>query len=764
MRRAFLTGPATENREISCGEAKLNGQDVSSPSAGYSTIYPVLESIQEVQIVGIGGTAEYGGYSGASVNVITKSGSNAWHGSLTGTYTDHRFMEKRYGSNYSYFVDYDVQSSLTLGGPIIKDRLFFFIAPGFAAKDYAYWSGDTGGTSGSTFKRPNYYGKLDFLLNNKNTLSFLWNSNPGTQTYYSANPVGLYKMPSSNNSFFLSLQTIFSEKTFGNLRLNFFKDNIDMTPVYPEAGNAYLTDYISYANYGPFYMDRSVYDQRFQADGNVAHYLDGVLGASHELKLGFEFERSFTGEERIWLPMITISDPGAGVDIIPVTGSVQGPYHTRQYINRICGFVQDNLRFGQRFNLNVGVRYENPILKARDFSGNIASYKILSPRLGFSYDLTGKWKTVVQGSLGCYYTHPITQTFANCTPGRGDSYSYSTEISRADYLANFDGGSADGIDWVTAQLVKPENVISVNKYSIPAVADPDLKQYGTFQISAGFRQQLFTNLSLEIDYMFKKGFNRYQMISGTTHTYEHFEWVDPYLGNTLDFWKWTDGLADETKTLANTSSIKNRHHMLFVVLRKRPTHNWSMMLSYTYQNSYSNESGYGGSDIFGSPEWNVETDPYYTETQSLRWGRSWTRPHQFKLQASWFAPWGFIVGLSGFYMSENVGQAQLYYYQLPTSIRNDAVLRPYGYITYVLLEQKGSRTGRMIPNLDGRIAKKIRLFKTNFELQCDVFNILNKDYSYGMNWFYLLTNPTAPKRSGGLLQPRNIRFGLTWSF
>src|SRR6476661_8862261 len=103
----------------------LNGTTVQEFAFSGAGMIPNLDSIAEFRIVTNNFDAEYGNYAGGQINVITKSGANNFHGSgfeflrnkafdanrwLTASKDDHK--QNEFGG--------------TIGGPIKKDKLFFF--------------------------------------------------------------------------------------------------------------------------------------------------------------------------------------------------------------------------------------------------------------------------------------------------------------------------------------------------------------------------------------------------------------------------------------------------------------------------------------------------------------------------------------------------------------------------------------------------------------------------------------------------------------
>src|SRR5712675_76921 len=103
----------------------VNGGDVKELMNGGTSIVPDLDSIAEFRVLTNNFDAEYGNYSGGIVNVVTKSGTNGLHGSafefLRNTALDAKnyFSSERAKFNQSQFGG-------TVGGPIAKNKIFFF--------------------------------------------------------------------------------------------------------------------------------------------------------------------------------------------------------------------------------------------------------------------------------------------------------------------------------------------------------------------------------------------------------------------------------------------------------------------------------------------------------------------------------------------------------------------------------------------------------------------------------------------------------------
>jgi hypothetical protein len=104
----------------------LNGvlvQEVGYSGAG---AIPNLDSIAEFRILTNNEDAEYGNYAGAQINVVTKSGTNQWHGNAFEFLRNTNLDAKNYFDVASRGAYHQNQFGGTFGGPVIRDKVFFF--------------------------------------------------------------------------------------------------------------------------------------------------------------------------------------------------------------------------------------------------------------------------------------------------------------------------------------------------------------------------------------------------------------------------------------------------------------------------------------------------------------------------------------------------------------------------------------------------------------------------------------------------------------
>lgn len=183
----------------SFGGVSGGGQSGTAGSGTRTNPYS-LESIQEVQVQLAPYDVKIGNFTGGSVNAVTKSGTNEFHGSVYGYGRNNALIGKSVDGLKSKMSSdfHDYQSGFTLGGPIVKNKLFFFLNGEITRQQLPtfYNAGDPGaamtvaeaqqivnflktnynydpGTYGpyKIFTKSNkFFGKLDWNLNSKNSL------------------------------------------------------------------------------------------------------------------------------------------------------------------------------------------------------------------------------------------------------------------------------------------------------------------------------------------------------------------------------------------------------------------------------------------------------------------------------------------------------------------------------------------------------------------------------------------------------------------
>lgn len=107
----------------------VNGGSVEEGRSNGTSIIPDLDSIAEFRVITNGADAEYGHFSGGQVSVVTKSGTNKFHGDLFEFFRNQKLDANNYFNNLNGVAKGAYKRNQfggTLGGPILHNKLFFF--------------------------------------------------------------------------------------------------------------------------------------------------------------------------------------------------------------------------------------------------------------------------------------------------------------------------------------------------------------------------------------------------------------------------------------------------------------------------------------------------------------------------------------------------------------------------------------------------------------------------------------------------------------
>ena len=107
----------------------LDGIDNNQTSDNLSSYQPNVDAIQEFKMITNNASAEFGNFQGGIINVIIKSGTNQWHGNVFEFFRNDKLNANNWANNWNNVARPGLrwnQFGGTLGGPIFKDKLFFF--------------------------------------------------------------------------------------------------------------------------------------------------------------------------------------------------------------------------------------------------------------------------------------------------------------------------------------------------------------------------------------------------------------------------------------------------------------------------------------------------------------------------------------------------------------------------------------------------------------------------------------------------------------
>jgi carboxypeptidase family protein len=458
-------------------------------------------------------------------------------------------------------------------------------------------------------------------------------------------------------------------------------------------------------------------------------------------------------------------------------------------------WAQDSWTVGARLTINAGVRTENehvPSYRAEDPGIEFGFRDKIAPRIGFAYDLFGdsKWKTY--GSFGKYYD--ITKL----EMPRG---SFGAEHSITYYY------TLDSFDWPSLSCAEgpsgcPGSYIEQNDLRHPANAvddkltayfghpqntiDPNILPVETGELTFGVDHELSHSMSVGARYTHK----------WLTRTIEDNGISVPGVGEVFFIANPGYGLAEQilpAPAPPAPHAIRD-YDGLELRLQKRLSNRWSLNSSYLFSRLYGNYGGLASSDENGRTSPNVDR---YFDALYMSYDASGSRqpvlgllgtdrPHQFKTQVTYSAPWGTSVGIDGVLESGSPLQSQLSWRGFPVYFKGRADLgRTPVYSQLNLVVQHDIK----LPNLH---KFNVNVNITNLFDQATSTNVNNTPWRDSFNvpglssdasnaYFFAGFDPAALaaqiRATGGTMRPnplfnlpsgyqgrREIRIGMKYSF
>lgn len=493
------------------------------------------DAIQEFQVVSFGGSAEHGRAIGGIVNAVTKSGGNAFHGSGYGYYRDTKlnaqdFGEKRRGVDKSPFTRQ--QFGGTFGGPIKRDKSFFFGAYERIKEDYSFDNGIRsedaailGIPNEDVGSLPRYYylnfamGKWDHNINENHRLQA--SAAVSRWTEYSISTPQSFATRSRQyglrapDLLFLGKWTGITAggRVLHELKASYFPRYYEVyglsaggPPLVPDGqinGGAQSNaspprvTISSVANFGSASLNNKIDTYPTQALYSTTLYAD-----KHTWKFGADYMTA--------LYDYTLYSPLTGAyTFTSLQNFLNGVYsqytqtfgdtHNPRWHQYLSGFIQDSWLVNSRLTLNYGVRYDVEVHPKHDPSGRRfgKDYNNLGPRFAVSYDLTGHGTTFAKVATGIYYD----RLFQNLTTFYTSVKGYEKSMS-ATWTPTSPGAPRYPAVFATPPANLPRSVVNTN------ILPDKLKTPASGQVVATLERALTSNLALSVSGVYTKSWDK----------------------------------------------------------------------------------------------------------------------------------------------------------------------------------------------------------------------------------------------------------------
>jgi hypothetical protein len=628
----------------------VNGVQIQDNIRGEPLPLYIEDAIQETTITTSGISAEYGRFSGGVVNVLTKSGGNLFSGSFRNSFRNDNWRTVS-PFNESKIDKVVPTYEYTFGGPILRDRTWFFVA---------------GRLEDSTTSRETGYTNLPFVFEQDekrfefkvtqslaagHRLQGAYTAIQRTQTNAAqpssteimdlaslTNPelpeslLALHYTGTWRNNLSFEAQYSARTSTIRNSGAS-ARDRIFGTPLLDQTTGAYW--------WSPLYC-AACGDEERDNDGLLlkgSYFLSTAAGGSHNIVFGYDgfndkvkVDNHQSGSGwHVWASgsvvdngvVYPVVEPNGSTWIInwPVRESSQGTNFRTHGL-----FINDTWDVNRNVTVNLGLRYDKNA--GRDASNNlVANDSILAPRLGVVWDPTGDGRTSVNASFS-RYAAAISNTIAGAASAAGNpailGYLYfgnPINTGSGPYV-----GSDDALRQIFAwyDASGGETLFFANIPGLATRIDGSLRSPRADEFAVGLSQQIGTRGAVRLDFVNRTFGDFYVTRTDLTTGQAEDEFGQIY----------------DVGLIENTNDLNRQYRALNAQASYRVGTHLNAGASYTLSRLWGNVNGENigsgpiTSSAFAYPEF---SDP------------SWSRPegdlaadqrHRARIWGTWALPWG----------------------------------------------------------------------------------------------------------------------------
>jgi len=701
----------------------VDGADITDIVNGNNAQRVAFDFVDEVQVRASGYQAEFGGSLGGVVSVITRSGGNQFQGELLGYYNGYKLRDSYrdllllnlsntsiatyypYNSIYGNNKDNNFEFGGSLGGYLIKDRLWFFgsFMPVLYRNNrtVTYYSSGTVKTWRRDERQWNFSAKLTSQVFQKLRVSasvvnnFYKYKGDLSDTFGNPNPTVSYNdygFSYPNFSAAFTADLTLSNNLLFSIRGGYFMSNRNGQLVKPpdepcfqfltEAPGGYFrttnenldipdaykrpTGYYNYSRANAMVVNKNK-NEKYSVAGDLNYFLSAA--GEHSIKLGAQWVRQgqdydataknpvlFFAWDRDFIAYGVNYGRGT-YGYYGVRGnSVTGPYGDfyKAYSNRWALYIQDSWTIKNRLTINFGLRTESEYIPS--YSTGVPEYESLkpikfnfgdklAPRFGIVYDVFGDSSLKLFGSLGWFYDVMKLEMAVGSYGGfKWKSTYYTLDTYEWDKIG------VNGYFPGNLLLPGPYYYFDFRAPSFDST-DPDLKPMSQREISFGAEKKLSEDVALSVRAVNKHLLWAIEDIGVLLADGEHYYTANP--GGDFIEKKYAQARADGAipATAPDCPKAKREYWGVNIAVDKRFSNNWLGGFSYTWSSLRGNYNGLASGDEYGRTDPNVERyfDLWYLAFDShmklIDGPLPGDRTHYFKLYGSYVFPFGLTMGV-----------------------------------------------------------------------------------------------------------------------
>lgn len=395
-----------------------------------------FSAVQEFTVYTNASSAEWGWNAGTAVNVVTRSGSNDWHGDFVGMGSP-SFSNANIPLTTQSAQETWAQGSGMLSGPIVKDETYFMVSGQYTNQNrpaVITSPVDQGAIYNGTFDQSLFLARLDQKITENNQLMLRVNfdrfndSNPQDAVSGATLPSAARVFTRNTYQAAITDTAVINSNTLNDARFEFLLGSpiTQFSPV-NFGPQLYVSGYYTYGESRSADLSNHQYEWADTLSMSRGH---------HQIKVGFDVMNSYSGGfgqefgggyvdgrfqinplyEKIPIATLMTYNPGLAPPGSPAGAPPIALQFTQSFGNQnyrvsdtLFGvFAQDNWNIAPNFNLNLGLRWDG-----ETFTGQNA---LFSPRVGFAWKLPGS-NTVIRGGYGIYYSEERTDLYASAAIG-----------------------------------------------------------------------------------------------------------------------------------------------------------------------------------------------------------------------------------------------------------------------------------------------------------------------------------------------------------
>jgi hypothetical protein len=587
----------------------VDGVDVNDNLFGTANNLFIEDAIEEQQILTSAVSSEYGRFGGGVINTVTKRGGNTFQGSFRTSLTNSEWTDES-----PYEIENDITREgdtnktyeATLGGPVVKDKLWFFGAGRWAATSTQGTYPDLGEAVTSTQDNDRYVAKLTGTIAQNHTITGTYTRNStaqGQPTFSitassglrSVDPRTFYTRTLPNSLLGLNYNGIltsnlFIEAQYSEKKFQFKDaggtdtDLVDGSPFFTLG----VTDIPGSGHYNAPYFDATDPEDRNnrQIGASLSYFLSTGSAGRHDIKIGYENYRSTRtgGNSQSPTNYVFYADYLSSGGKPVIEGGRFVPLfipETNLRINWVASrgaemnittqsfYINDRWQITNKLSANLGARLE---IVQSDATGGIATVDTttLVPRLALGYDVLGDGKVRLDASYARYAGKYNDAQIGNNTSVGNPAYTYQLYVGPEGQGVNFAPGF-DAANYVTFAGTLP----TLNVFFDDGLSSPTTDEWtigaGFSLPKNGFFKTIYTNRNV-------KNFieNRIDTTTGTSVGELEGVEVGPF-----------DNIVYENSNLPS-----RKYEGLTFIANIRPTSRWNVSANYTYQ--LKNEGDFEG--------------------------------------------------------------------------------------------------------------------------------------------------------------------------